>query len=71
MPLWTKRDRFVPVAATAAGRPEIGLERELIAELWNDCGNLVRVAAARCKRPRHVANGRGRSRRAARWGVAA
>jgi hypothetical protein len=74
MPLWTKRDRFATVAATVAatgeGGPETGLEPGLIAELWDDCCSVVRVAATRGKRPGRGANGRGCAGRAPRWGGA-
>jgi hypothetical protein len=70
MPLWTKCDRFVLVAATGGGRPETGLELGLIAELWDNCGSLVQVAATGGKRPGRVANGRGCAGRAPRWGGA-
>ncbi len=45
MRLWTKCDRFVPVAATGAGGPEIGREQGRYVGLWNDCGSPVTVAA--------------------------
>ncbi len=45
MRLWTKRDRFVPVAATGSGGPGTGREQDVTARLWNECGSLVTVAA--------------------------
>ena len=54
MRLWTKRDRFVPVAATGAGGPEIGREqgsiRRAVERLWQSrdggCHRVDRVWAA-------------------------
>ncbi len=45
MRLWTKRDGFVPVAATGAGGREIGREQGRSTRPWNDCGSPVTVAA--------------------------
>ncbi len=48
MRLWTKRDRFDPVAATGAtgaGGAEFGREQGMPEGLWNGGRNLVTVAA--------------------------
>ena len=58
MPLWTTRDRFVPVAATGLGGPGTGREQDVTARLWNECGSLVTVAATGLG----AALGRGRMR---------
>jgi hypothetical protein len=46
MRLWTKRDCFVPVAATQAGSGKNGREQGVAGELWKDRDSLVAVAAA-------------------------